>query len=109
MVSFTKYIGLIALLMTLLVPCGSHAEDLELTGSISKVERSLSRLELDQGEGVLFTVLWDEKTVFLDGKDGAISPAVFFDLYSSRPIWLSAIDDGENLLALKIAVSLEIQ
>ncbi|WP_085543319.1 hypothetical protein [Dethiosulfovibrio salsuginis] len=107
--SYTKYVGVIALLMLLLVPCGSYAENLELTGRISKVERPLRRMELNQGEGIIFPVLWNEETIFLDGKDGAVSPAVFFDLYSSRPIWLSAIDDGENLLAQKIAVSLEIQ
>lgn len=109
MVSFSKYVGLIASMMLLFAPCSSYAENLELTGKISKVERSQRRLNLDQGDGIRFPVLWNDETVFLDGKEGIISSTVFFDLFSSRPIWLSAVEEGENLLALKISVSMETQ
>ncbi len=110
MVIFPKYAGLLAVFAILFFcPCRSYAEPLELTGKISKVERSLRRMELNQGNGIRFPVLWNDDTVFLDGKEGAISPAVFFDLFSSVPIRVSAVEDKEDLLALTVSVSPEVQ
>ncbi|NCC59147.1 MAG: hypothetical protein EOM17_16270 [Synergistales bacterium] len=110
MVIFPKNVILLAFFAFLLFcPCYSCAEPLELTGKISKVDRSLKRMELNQGNGIRFPVLWNDKTVFLDGKDRAISANVFFDRFSSAFIWLHAVKDGEDLLALTVSVSLEIQ
>lgn len=110
MVSLHKHIGLFFLsLLLLFFPCSADADTFELTGKISRVDRSVRRLELDQGGGNRFPILWNDETVFLDGKDGAVSPMVFFDLFSSGPIWLSVVEEGKNLLALTVSVALEIQ
>ncbi len=110
MVIFPKYAGLLAVFAILFFcPCCSCAEPIELTGKISKIERSLGRMELNQGNGISFPVMWNDKTVFLDGNGRAISATVFFDLFSSVLIWLSVVEDGEDLLALTVSASPEIQ
>lgn len=92
-----------------LLPKRASAEAFEITGTITRVERSAKIFYLSQEGEIVLPIHWDDKTSFFDVDDSRISSERFFDLFFDSSTWVSVEAGQEGMFALSASVALEIQ